>query len=76
MKDNFRYNGFHIYGGHDDLKMLLTNINRLTFIINCKINPNIINTKSSIISILYFRKTIFKDYYFLYKYFNILEINR
>jgi len=50
------------YGGYSDLKMLAIDINRPMLII-CKNSQIKIKTKSNITYILYFCKTIFKDYY-------------
>jgi len=49
-------------GRYDDLNILVININLSTPIIICKNRPCIIITRSNTTSILYFFKTIFKDY--------------
>lgn len=54
-------NEFIRYEGYGDLKMLVIDINLSRFII-CKNVPSIININLKIISILYFGKTILKDY--------------
>jgi len=48
--------------GYGNLKILVIHINLSKFII-CKNFPSIINTITNIRFILYFCKTIFKDYY-------------
>jgi len=62
-------NKFIRYGGYSDLKIVVINSN-LSILIIYKNSPGIINTRSSFTSILYLCKTIFKDYYVLYKHFN------
>jgi len=60
-------------GGCNDLKILVGN--NPTILIICKNSLSKINTRSNITLSLDYCKTIFKDYYPEYKYFNNSEIH-